>query len=56
MEEKKTARRRYYDKAIRRFTVEFNRNTEADLLARFEQVPNKQRFIKDLLRKEFEKR
>lgn len=56
MEEKKTPKRRYYGKTIRKFVVEFNRNTEADLLAKFEQVPNKQRLIKDLLRKEFEKK
>lgn len=49
-ESAKQIKRRYYAKSIRKFTIEFNRNTDADILEKFEKIANKQGFIKALLR------
>lgn len=53
-EEKYEPQRRYHAKAILRVTVDFNRNTESELVERIENEPNKAGYIKKLVKKDVE--
>ncbi len=55
-EEKYEPQRRYHAKAIMRVTVDFNRNTESDLVERVEREPNRSGYIKQLVREDVERR
>ena len=55
-EEKYEPQRRYHAKAIMRVTVDFNRNTESDLVERIEREPNRSGYIKQLVREDVERR
>lgn len=55
-EEKYEPQRRYHAKAIMRVTVDFNRNTESDLVERIEREPNRSGYIKQLVREDMERR
>ena len=50
------ANRRYRQKAIARFTLDVNRNTEADLLEWLQGQHNKTGYIKGLIRADMERR
>ena len=42
-----------YDKnATKKILLKLNKNTDADILARLEEVPNKQGYIKELIRRD----
>lgn len=45
-----TPQYRYAAKAIRRYALNLNRNTDADILARLEKLDNVQGYIKALIR------
>lgn len=45
---------RYTEKAIKRFSVDLNRNTEPDLIEWIESKPNKAGYVKELIRKDME--
>lgn len=47
--------KKYKQKAIKKMTWEFNRNTEADLLEHLEQQPNKAGYVKGLIRADMER-
>lgn len=51
-----TAQSRYEKKALRRVNLPFNRFTEPELLAYIETIPNKTRYIKDLIRADMERK
>ena len=56
MTEKKYARQEKYIKnSIRRFVLNVNRNTEADLMEHLEDQKNVQKYIRDLIRADMEK-
>ena len=55
-EEKYEPQRRYHAKAIVRVTVDFNRNTESDLVERIESQPNRAGYIKRLVREDVERK
>ena len=56
MTEKKYARQEKYIKnSIRRFVLNVNRNTEADLMEHLEGQKNVQKYIRDLIRADMEK-
>lgn len=46
----------YAKQNIRRVTIGFNRNTDADLLDYMESIENMQKYLKDLIRQDMEKR
>ncbi|MBQ9021042.1 MAG: hypothetical protein IJ113_03360 [Eggerthellaceae bacterium] len=50
------AQSRYEKKTIRRINLPFNRNTEPDLLAYIETIPNKTKYIKDLIREDMKRK
>ena len=47
---KQTAQDRYAAKAIRRYAININRNTDADILEHLEKLDNVQGYIKALIR------
>lgn len=56
-EEKKSKydpQNRYRARVVRKFTVDVNRNTEADMLAHLEKQPVVSRYIKELIRADME--
>ena len=56
MAEKKYERQeRYIKNTIRRFVLNVNRNTEADLMEHLEKQDNVQKYIRDLIRADMEK-
>lgn len=48
------AQRKYDQKATVQIHLKMNRVTDADVLQKLESVPNKQGYIKDLIRKDIE--
>ena len=54
-DEKYEPQRRYHAKAIVRVTVDFNRNTESELIGKIESEPNKSGYIKRLVREDVER-
>ena len=50
MDKRQTPQDRYAAKAIRRFAININRNTDSDILVHLEQVDNVQGYIKSLIR------
>lgn len=51
----KTPQQRYTEKALVPMQFRFNRNTDADILKRLEEVGNKQGYIKSLIRADIER-
>ena len=49
------ANRKYYEKAIRQFKLDLNRNTDADIIEHLENLPNKTGYIKELIRADLNK-
>lgn len=49
------AKKRYAKKALVNVTVQFNRNTEAELIEHVEKQPNKSGYIKGLIRADIAK-
>ena len=49
------ANKRYRDKSILRVSVDFNRNTEPDLVERIEQQESKAGYLKSLVREDIER-
>ena len=49
-EAQKRAREKYEAKATVQIKMKLNRNTDADILEKLDEVPNKQGYIKDLIR------
>ena len=43
---------KYDKKATRKILLKLNKNNDADILARLEEVPNKQGYIKELIRRD----
>lgn len=50
----KEASKRYRQKAILRVNVDFNRNTEPELVEKIQSVENRSRYIKDLVKRDIE--
>ena len=50
------SQKKYVKRAYKRFTIEFNRNTDGDILEFLESATNKQGLVKRLLREEMEKK
>lgn len=46
----------YAKQNIRRVTIGFNRNTDSDLIDYVESIENMQKYLKDLIRQDMEKR
>lgn len=44
------ANKKYQEKNTRLMTIRLNYNTDADIIAKLEQVPSKQGYIKELIR------
>ena len=55
MDKRKTPQERYAAKAIRRFVININRNTDSDILEHLEQMDNVQGYIKALIRADIAK-
>lgn len=49
------AQTRYKKKMVKSITLALNKGTDQDILARLEQVPNKQGYIKSLIRADIAK-
>lgn len=49
-EAQKRAREKYEAKATVQIKMKLNRNTDSDILAKLDSVPNKQGYIKELIR------
>lgn len=49
-----TPQRRYQNRVIWRYGIQFNRNTESDLIEHLQKQPNKQGYVKGLIRKDME--
>ncbi len=47
--------KRYHEKAILHVGINFNRNTEPELVEKMESVGNRSKYIKDLMRADIEK-
>lgn len=47
--------KRYRDRSILHVGINFNRNTEPELVEKMEKVPNRSRYIKDLIREDLER-
>ena len=56
MDKHQTPQDRYAAKTIRRFVVNVNRNTDADILECLEQIDNVQGYIKALIRTDINKK
>lgn len=54
MDKRITPQERYAAKAIRRFNINVNRNTDADILEHLEKLDNVQGYIKALIRADME--
>ena len=50
----KAATKRYRDKAILHVGIDFNRNTEPELVEKIESQKNRSGYVKDLIRKDLE--
>ena len=48
-------KRRYYDKTMKQFKIDLNKNTDADIIAKLESVPNKAGYVKQLIRADINK-
>lgn len=46
---------KYNKSNVLKVNVNINRNTDADIIAWFESIPNKQGYIKELIRKDMNK-
>lgn len=46
---------KYNKSNVLKVNVNINRNTDADIIAWFENIPNKQGYIKELIRKDMNK-
>lgn len=46
---------RYNQTNVKQIKMNLNRKTDADIIARLEETPNKQGYIKELIRKDLEK-
>lgn len=46
--------RRYAKKALKRIAFDLNRTTDRDIIEWLEMVPNKQGYLKDLIRRDME--
>lgn len=55
-DKRQTPQDRYAAKAIRRFALNLNRNTDADILEHLEKLDNVQGYIKDLIRSDLKKK
>lgn len=53
-EAQKRAREKYEAKATVQLKMKLNRNTDADILKKLDSVPNKQGYIKSLIRADLE--
>ena len=51
-----SAQERYLAKAIRRYALNINRNTDADILEHLEKLDNVQGYIKALIRSDLERK
>lgn len=51
-----TPQRRYQNKVIWRYGIQFNKNTESELIDHLQRQPNKQGYIKGLIRQDMEGR
>lgn len=47
--------KKYDDKNTKRYGFKLNLNTDADIIQRLDTVENKQKYIKDLIRKDLKK-
>ena len=56
MKENQTPQERYMAKAIRRFNINVNRNTDVDILEHLEKLDNVQGYIKALIRSDLERK
>ena len=56
MDKRQTPQDRYAAKVIRRFAININRNTDADILEHLEQMDNVQGYIKKLIRSDMERK
>ena len=56
MDKRQTPQDRYAAKAIRRFVININRNTDADILEHLEQMDNVQGYIKALIHSDMERK
>ena len=52
MDKRQTPQERYDAKATKQFKLKLNLKTDADIIARLEEVPSMQGYIKDLIRKD----
>lgn len=50
------ATKKYQEKNTRLMTIRLNLNTDADIIAKLEQVESKQGYIKELIRKDMEEK
>ena len=55
-EAQKRAVKKYRQKHIKSVTLQLNENTDADIIRHLDLAPNKQGYIKDLIRKDIESR
>ena len=53
--DKPTPQDRYNKKSTKLYSVKVVRTTESDILAKLESVPNRSRYIKDLIRQDINK-
>lgn len=56
MDKRQTPQDRYAAKAIRRYAININRNTDADILEHLEKLDNVQGYIKALIRSDLERK
>lgn len=54
-EAQKRAREKYEAKTAVQFKMKLNKKTDADILAKLDDVPNKQGYIKSLIRADIER-
>lgn len=55
MEKKQTAKDRYDARTALYVSLKLNKGTDADIIAKLEEVENKQGYMKDLIRKDLQK-
>lgn len=48
------AQRKYDSSNCRFYTMKFNKNTDADVIARLDSVPSRQDYVRQLVRKDIE--
>ena len=54
-EAQKRAKKKYDAKAVKQIKFGFNKKTDADILQKLDEVPNKQGYVKNLIRKDIAK-